>query len=90
MALCLPLPPRALTMQIIRISSSASGASATVRHFHRQPVRTSNVVARFRRPGARWDRMAATSLAPKKKERCAMSSSGMMVPLVSGTSSYSR
>nr|ACR36152.1 unknown [Zea mays] len=84
------LPPRAFTMQIIRITSSASGASAAVRHFHRSPVRRSNLEARERRPGGRLARTAATSRRPKKKERCTMSSSGMMVPLVSGTSSYSR
>ncbi|RYQ95020.1 hypothetical protein Ahy_B08g089999 [Arachis hypogaea] len=34
--------------------------------------------------------MAESSLGPKKKERWAMSSNGIMVPLVSGTCSYSR
>nr|ACF80706.1 unknown [Zea mays] len=84
------LPPWAVTTQIIRITSSASRASAAVRHFHRSPVRRSNLEARDRRSGGRLARMAATSWRPKKKERCTMSSSGMMLPLVSGTSSYSR
>lgn len=34
--------------------------------------------------------MAESSLRPKKKERWAMSSTGMIVPFVSGTTSYSR
>lgn len=76
-------------MQRILTSSSASGEIAIVRQRHREAVRSSNVEQDPRR-GGRWRRRVEISFGPKKKERWTMSSSGISVPLVSGTLSYSR
>lgn len=59
-----------------------------MRQRKRQAVRISKAEQR-RRCCGRMRRMADTSCGPKKNERCDMSSSGMIVFLVSATSSYS-
>ncbi|KAJ0624477.1 hypothetical protein HanIR_Chr01g0043491 [Helianthus annuus] len=73
---------------MMRISSSGSGWSAMVRQRQRQAVSTSKV-EQFLRYGGTNLRNADTSAGPKKNDLCAMSSSGIMVPLVSSTLSYS-
>ncbi|KAJ0735905.1 hypothetical protein HanPI659440_Chr11g0437581 [Helianthus annuus] len=75
-------------MVITRISSSGFGWSAIVRQRQRQAVRTSNVVQRVRCLGTNL-RMAEISVGPKKNDLVSMFSNGMIVPLVSTTSSYS-
>jgi hypothetical protein len=76
-------------MHIMRISSVGSGWRAMVRHFQRHAVNISKVEQRLRWGGINF-RRADISEGPKKKERWAISSSGIIVPLVSATSSYSR
>ncbi|KAF5784007.1 hypothetical protein HanXRQr2_Chr11g0514541 [Helianthus annuus] len=71
-----------------RMSSSGFGWSAIVRQRQMQAVTTSNVVQFFRCVGTNL-RRAEISVGPKKNDLCTMSSNGIVIPSVSGTSSNS-
>ncbi|KAJ0511533.1 hypothetical protein HanIR_Chr11g0553171 [Helianthus annuus] len=68
-----------------RMSSSGFGWSAIVRQRQMQAVTTSNVVQFFRCVGTNLRR----AVGPKKNDLCTMSSNGIVIPSVSGTSSNS-